>query len=92
MPDAKKPRLQNEWLRFIIFVSSLFSKRSASKFTATSSIPIAKPPNKSEIKKKIGEKDSALKTSAKPSIGIPKHIVFLNPILSSIKSANNKDI
>ena len=55
MPEAKKPRLQNEWLLFIIFVSSLFSKRSASKFTATSSIPIAKPPNKSEIKKKIGE-------------------------------------
>ena len=36
--------------------------------------------------------DIALNTSAKPNIGMPKHIVFLNPILSSIKSANNKDI
>ena len=48
-------KIREEHRTKIIFIPSLFSKRSASKFTATSSIPIAKPPNISEIKKKIVE-------------------------------------
>lgn len=91
-PEQKKPRLQNEWLLFIIFLLILYSILSASKFTATSRIPIANPPNISEIKNINGLKVKELQTSAKPRIGTPKHITNLNPRREKILSANSSEI
>ena len=68
----------------------MFSKRSASKFTATSSIPIAKPPNKSEIKKKIGDSKKIVNKTKKQNKALNKSLASKKKALAELEKTKYK--